>query len=335
MYTRTIFFIMIGMLAQPANVASAASFDCNKAVQKVETAICTDPALSALDDQLSVAYKELQTQLGDPDALLRMQREWLTDSRGSCNAQAGQMNDCLLQVYQSRINLLRSLKTVLTQSGQEETVGSRHELKDASKKYDFRLYLTEKCEAKPDQDYSSCESPGIVSVSKKGEAAVLQYIPMENIFLSFSESKKPLANSARLYDYQGVINVGDFNFDGEEDFAIQNGNAGSYNGPSYDVFVKSRTAPGFRYSVEMSGLIAQTLGFFQVQPGRKRLIARAKSGCCYHELTVYEVINDKPVPSSRSIDEILQNGRHYFYEEEWVNDKWKRLKTKRLKNIVQ
>lgn len=55
----------------------------------------------------------------------------------------------------------------------------------------------------------------------------MQIIGLPGVFLSRSDSGEPLVNSAQLHEYQGVINVGDFNFDGAEDFAVQNGNRGS------------------------------------------------------------------------------------------------------------
>lgn len=53
---------------------------------------------------------------------------------------------------------------------------------------------------------------------------------------------KPLVNGATLYDDQGMIQIGDFNFDGALDFAIQDGNSSCYGGPSEkSALVRKRT----------------------------------------------------------------------------------------------
>ncbi|CAD5110596.1 XAC2610-related protein [Zestomonas carbonaria] len=93
-------------------------------------------------------------------------------------------------------------------------------------------------------DQETCESSGQIAVAKKGQATAYQLIDLSNIFITI-EDNKVLINSAKLYDYQGVINVGDFNFDGLEDFAVQNGNNGSYGGPSYDIFLYNKKKGNF------------------------------------------------------------------------------------------
>ena len=56
------------VLVLPSNI-SAASFDCNNSITKAETAICSDPALSKLDEDLGVVYS-LHSKLVDDKALL-------------------------------------------------------------------------------------------------------------------------------------------------------------------------------------------------------------------------------------------------------------------------
>jgi len=150
---------------------------------------------------------------------------------------------------------------------------------------------------------------------------------MENIFITLMEDGQPLTNSAHMYDYQGAINVGDFNFDGEEDFAIQNGNNGAYSGPSYDVYLKDQTGKSFTFSPALSDLIGSTLGFFTIDQARKHLITFAKSGCCYHVSTEYSMVNNTPVPVKQTIDEAGPMGKGQIYTEVFEHDRWKRIKT--------
>ena len=50
----TALFLIFGIAT-----VSAASFDCAKASSKTEKAICTDPELSKLDEDLASSYKEM------------------------------------------------------------------------------------------------------------------------------------------------------------------------------------------------------------------------------------------------------------------------------------
>jgi hypothetical protein len=89
--------------------------------------------------------------------------------------------------------------------------------------------------------------------------------------MAHGDNGKPLVNTARLYDLQGVINVADFDFDGHADFAVQNGNDGPYGGPTYSVYLYDNASKQFVLSDELSTLTSETLGMFQVDAKRKRL----------------------------------------------------------------
>lgn len=260
-------FLLVALFAATTTVA-AASFDCKLAKTDVEQAICRNKELSELDSHLATIYNELLALVKDGEPIRKSQRSWVSEteyasnSRVSCRHEKARIEECLVSAYRDRIKsysiLFESLKSVGRQNP-----ASQYELKNVSSKFDFMVRTNHPCEANGSQDYSSCEGSGVVQVFRKGSDVPLQTIAMENIFLSFSRTNIPLVNSARLYDYQGVINVGDFNFDGEEDFAIQNGNNGAYSGPSYDVYLFSKKSGFFKYNQGMSDLIAGTLGFFQ------------------------------------------------------------------------
>ncbi len=317
--------IMLFIVASTAWIdVQGASFDCSKAKADVETAICANKELSAFDDSLAEVYRDLLSDHQDTGRLRDQQRAWLLNRMPDCQYQDN-VNFCLIEKYKRRIELLKALKA-LRQPTKSSSSGiqSRYLLDEVSKKHDFVLQLLEKCEPITGEDGGTCEGPGIIGVFHKGAKTPVQLIPMDNIFLSFTKRGKPLANSAALYDYQGVINVGDFNFDGQEDFAIQNGNHGSYSGPSYDVYLSIRDSERFEFNRDFSELIDSTLGFFQFDAERKRLVTFGKSGCCYHETTEYEVVGNKPVPISRVIDQ-AKGDRSFTHEERWVNGKWARL----------
>lgn len=66
----------LALLVLPSNV-SAASFNCDNAITKAETAICTDPELSKLDEDLALVYS-LHSKIVDDKASLQVQqRDWL------------------------------------------------------------------------------------------------------------------------------------------------------------------------------------------------------------------------------------------------------------------
>lgn len=86
-------------------MAMAASFDCAKAGNATEKAICADPGLSRQDEALAALY---QRQLEMPDTgqwgtiLRRDQRDWITVRNRECKGKV----ECLRQDYQRRIAYL-------------------------------------------------------------------------------------------------------------------------------------------------------------------------------------------------------------------------------------
>ena len=204
---------------------------------------------------------------------------------------------------------------------------TEYRLTDASRSFDFVIRIRAHI---PEELDGYCEGPGSVLILKKGALVPFQTITLDNIFVSLDQDGKPLRNSAHLYGDQGLINAGDFNFDGHEDFAIQTGNGGSYGSPSYRVYLYTPSQTAFQFSSPMSSLIEQTLGFFHVDSARKRLVTLNKSGCCFHETVEYKVENNLPVPISRVVEDATRkSGYVYVSHEQFVKGKW-RGTTKRV-----
>ncbi len=88
-----------------AGLATAASFDCAKAGNATEKAICADPGLSRQDEALAALY---QRQLEMPDTgqwaafLRRDQRDWIVGRNSECRGDT----ECLKKDYQRRITYL-------------------------------------------------------------------------------------------------------------------------------------------------------------------------------------------------------------------------------------
>jgi len=301
--------------------ANAASFDCGAARSPIEHAICNDAQLSALDSQLADTYRAALKKHGaDTDALKAEQRDWLRQ-----RAPSGQIDVAeLKKAYRSRIDELEAQPAFPDPS--EPVNGPVFPLTAIAKQHDFVLRMLEACPGESSNEDTVCEGPAQLVIHDKGQRAVRQVINLQRVFVTLPKgSKGPLVNSARLYDYQGVINVGDFNFDGQEDFGIQTGNEGSYGGPSYDVYLFNAQAQRFVRNSEMTSLILSTLGFFEVDAENKRLRTFAKGGCCYHETTTYRVDRDVPVAVARYIEEVMSSGdKMKITEETLVNGKWRR-----------
>ncbi len=137
----------------------------------------------------------------------------------------------------------------------------------------FRLVFLGGC---PD-DAGLCAGPVRLEVSKHGSAEVFA----TNLDYAMPQTDA----SGRLVvttpaESDGAVVVGDFNFDGREDFAVHVGNDGPYGGPTYAVFLASDRA--FAKSEALSELTEEHLGLFTVDEKRKRLITTSKSGCCWH-----------------------------------------------------
>ncbi len=102
-------FVLKSVLANDSpEVQARPSFDCAKALTKVEKTICADGYLSGLDSYLSYVYG-IAIKAGDPSALKKEQRKWL-QKRKECleNDEQTFYDDGLIGCYSSRISHLIS-----------------------------------------------------------------------------------------------------------------------------------------------------------------------------------------------------------------------------------
>lgn len=280
-------------------LATAASFDCSKAATATEQAICSHPALSELDGQLATLYRQHNQQ----GLLQDNQRQWLAGPRAECKADAA----CLQSRYQERLAQLQQAQLM------------HQHIDNAVPAYRFDITLLNWGERE-----WAAEGPAIINIIDQRSQRRIQQLRLDNVYMAYGDNGKPLVNTVRLYDFQGVINAADFDFDGRADFAIQNGNDGPYGGPSYSVYLYDTASKQFVPSDELSTLTSETLGMFQVDAKRKRLRTLAKSGCCYHETTDYQfdarhhlqavekLIEDAQDPQGKEVRvtrETLVNGR--------------------------
>lgn len=83
--------------------AQAASYDCTQARTSAEIAVCANPGLNRLDEDMAVLYRSLFNELPRRQAerMRQDQRSWLT-ARNSCGADVR----CLRARYQERMSRL-------------------------------------------------------------------------------------------------------------------------------------------------------------------------------------------------------------------------------------
>ena len=91
----------------------SASFDCTKASSPFEKTICSNPALSGLDEQLAGLYTKAKTSSTNPDQLKADQITWIKSAR-ACGTDVS----CIQQAYNSRIAALTPKINGATQNQQ-------------------------------------------------------------------------------------------------------------------------------------------------------------------------------------------------------------------------
>lgn len=98
--------VMIAFLLAGGH-ASAAAFDCTKAKSKPEKALCADPLVSRLDDDLARYYAVAIEGLQDGANCLKAdQRRWVKTVRDGCGSNA----TCLKTAYLERLGSLDGLQ---------------------------------------------------------------------------------------------------------------------------------------------------------------------------------------------------------------------------------
>ena len=91
--------VLLGV-ALPTLAVHAASYDCTRANTAAEIAVCANPSLNRLDEDLAVEYRSVLNRLPPrrADMVRDDQRSWLM-ARDSCGADVR----CLRARYQERL----------------------------------------------------------------------------------------------------------------------------------------------------------------------------------------------------------------------------------------
>ena len=102
---------------------------------------------------------------------------------------------------------------------------------------------------------------------------------------------------------------------------------GPYGGPTFAVYLHAAGEDRFIRSEPLSRLTAETLGFFQVDAAKKRLITFQKSGCCFHVTEEHAIVGDKPHVVARFTEDATGiDGFAVETEEHLVGGRWQKRK---------
>lgn len=147
----------------------------------------------------------------------------------------------------------------------------------------------------PVQTFDS--APATITLKDKTSGAVLQSIDSPEASALFKPGSNELAAD------QNLLVFGDFNFDGQQDMAVRNGNNGGYAEPSYDIYLFDTDSPTLVLNKAFSALTREPqLGMFGIDPAGKKLLTQTKSGCCWRQSATWEIQGNKPVMIAEKIE---------------------------------
>ena len=108
-------YLTLLLICFTTSVSFAASFDCGKAGNAVEKAICSNVELSRLDDQLAQRFRVLRDSLPQENAeqLRQSQINWIKARNKQCRADT----PCLFRSYTERLAHLNDSQVAKTEGG--------------------------------------------------------------------------------------------------------------------------------------------------------------------------------------------------------------------------
>lgn len=169
---------------------------------------------------------------------------------------------------------------------------------------------------------SDCSGKATIELTSNTPKGFSQVFLSKDVNFEIIKGNKLATNTAIKYSQQGAVKFDDFNFDHQTDLAIQNGNNGSYGAPTFDIYVFNSTQQRFVKSTELTDLVLDNLGMFEVDHARKRLICKDKSGCCLLLKTEYEVVFRKGLRKVREVEEDSDGETVKVTTRELKNGQW-------------
>lgn len=163
-------------------------------------------------------------------------------------------------------------------------------------------------------DTSAVFSEGWTAIyDKKTHKELIRVTAEELLYLPVKNGEGLRSNILELpYGEQSQIMYEDYNFDGIRDFAIMDGQNSCYHGPSFLIYLGTTTG-GFQYSEAFSRLSQEYCGMFYTDPSEKTLKTMTKSGCCWHQYSVFKIKNNRPYPISIIEEGLSTDGMAWNY----------------------
>ena len=189
-------------------------------------------------------------------------------------------------------------------------------IKHASKQYAFKIEKADSGKAKSDKQTVK------INIYRINEDKPFQEIISASCNFSMNDSTKlPSVN-----DEKGInaLIINDFNFDGSEDIAVQNGMPVSIQSTHpYDIYLFSIEKNNFILNTDLTVLAKN--GMFDVETSDKSLKYFYVSGCCHHETRKYKVVNNKSVlVYTELLNESVKDPDVEYYTKTLENGKWKK-----------
>lgn len=175
-----------------------------------------------------------------------------------------------------------------------------YKVQDFSDRYEAEVYL---------EDPTSVFSAGWIAVYNKQTGEQLIKVKSDDLAADITDDEVEANLVQRPYGKQSVLLYEDFNFDGEKDLAISDGNHSCYGGPSYQIYLAGDG--GFLHREDFTQLAQEFCGMFAVNTSEKTLETMTKDGCCWHQFSTYAVKENKPYLIHR-----VEEG-HSFSEPYW------------------
>ncbi len=159
------------------------------------------------------------------------------------------------------------------------------DVQDFSDDYYGKVYLEQ-----PNEVFSK----GWVAIYRKKTEKLLFKVQSEELAVDFDNGKVRTNILQLPYGEQSVIIYDDFNFDGQKDFAVMDGQNSCYHGPSFKIFLATKSKSRFSLNKSFTELSQNNCGMFNVVPEKKQLTTMTKSTCCWHQYSTYIIQNNKP-----------------------------------------
>lgn len=174
------------------------------------------------------------------------------------------------------------------------------------------------------EDQDEVFSPGWITINEVGTDKELIRVISEELAVDYTPDGKVKINVRELpYGEQSVIIYDDFNFDGVNDFAIEDGQNSCYHGPSFQIYLADNKN-GFKHSPGFTELAQAYCGMFDYDADAKVIKTMTKSGCCWHQFNKFEVVNNEPELVNKEEISMTTSGCFYRIDSsEKVNGKIK------------